>query len=646
MTILFPASLDTLTNPAPTDSRIGHAAQHADVNDAIEAIEAQIGTTAAPVLARLGGVAGGQTLSGGTAASENLTLASTANATKGKINLGSASSYDELAARLGVGTLSPSAKLHALATTEQLRLGYDVSNYLSTTVGNTGEATLAATGGTIIIQGTAATDGPTLGSELLTSAGWTVPGGWTESPDDVFTHANGGGTSALSHSAAISNATKYQLSWTITGRTTGSVALAFGGISIAAQTASGLSGPTTTSTAGMTITPTNDFDGAISISLCTLAAVTKSFCSIRNSASQLCYETRATSASGNLCVGVQSGQYALGNSANLTGFGYAALGLATSALRCTAVGASAGGNITTGRDCSVIGCNSGRFHVTGDQLTALGAYAAYLSTSSQCLTAVGWGAGYGLNSNCGTCLGAYAGLYQADGSTVLSTAPNCIYLGFMAKGLSDADSYSIVIGASAIGLGANTTVLGTINQTTSATIYGAGTFSLTNATTNAAVTVGTLTKNVTGAGVGAAGMGPRLTFAAESSTTVDTTQADITATWTDATHATRKTRLTLSAWDSAAAREGIRIEADGTVARLGFFGATAVVKPTALTTQLTTLTYTAPGTPDYAIADVTQTTPFGFTTADEGRTVLAVIKNLQDRVAQLESKLQSLGLLT
>lgn len=81
MTILFPASLDTLTNPAPTDSRIGHAAQHADVNDAIEAIEAQIGTTAAPVLARLGGVAGGQTLSGGTASGGTLTLASTAPST-------------------------------------------------------------------------------------------------------------------------------------------------------------------------------------------------------------------------------------------------------------------------------------------------------------------------------------------------------------------------------------------------------------------------------------------------------------------------------------------------------------------------------------------------------------------------------------
>jgi hypothetical protein len=51
----FPTGLDVLTNPTSADSLASpdHAAQHANVNDAIEAIEAQIGTTASPVLARL-----------------------------------------------------------------------------------------------------------------------------------------------------------------------------------------------------------------------------------------------------------------------------------------------------------------------------------------------------------------------------------------------------------------------------------------------------------------------------------------------------------------------------------------------------------------------------------------------------------------
>ena len=165
-----------------------------------------------------------------------------------------------------------------------------------------------------------------------------------------------------------------------------------------------------------------------------------------------------------------------------------------------------------------------------------------------------------------------------------------------------------------------------------------------DATTNTIYPLATFSKNSTGAG--AAGLGLSLALAAKSSTTVDTLQVTLTSEWVTATHATRTTRGRINAIDYNGPREAIRWEADGTVARLGFFGATAVVKPTALTAQLTTITYTAPGTPDYAIADVTQTTPFGFTTADEANTLFSVIKNLQDRVSQLETKLQGLGLLT
>lgn len=48
--------------------------------------------------------------------------------------------------RVGIGTTSPSAKLHTIATTEQLRLGYDASNYASTTVSSAGLVTLNAVG--------------------------------------------------------------------------------------------------------------------------------------------------------------------------------------------------------------------------------------------------------------------------------------------------------------------------------------------------------------------------------------------------------------------------------------------------------------------------------------------------------------------
>ena len=83
--------------------------------------------------------------------------------------------------------------------------------------------------------------------------------------------------------------------------------------------------------------------------------------------------------------------------------------------------------------------------------------------------------------------------------------------------------------------------------------------------------------------------------------------------------------------------------AGGTV---GFFGTTPVSEGAALTAQLTTITSTAPSPADFAIQDLTQTTPFGFVTKDEGNSVLAVIANLQTRVAQLESRLQALGLIS
>jgi len=76
-------------------------------------------------------------------------------------------------------------------------------------------------------------------------------------------------------------------------------------------------------------------------------------------------------------------------------------------------------------------------------------------------------------------------------------------------------------------------------------------------------------------------------------------------------------------------------------------GGTGFATPmTALTTQLTSLTHTAPGTPDYAVQDLTQTTPWGFASHDEGNSVLKVVVNLQTRVLELESRLQAAGLLS
>jgi len=64
----------------------------------------------------------------------------------------------------------------------------------------------------------------------------------------------------------------------------------------------------------------------------------------------------------------------------------------------------------------------------------------------------------------------------------------------------------------------------------------------------------------------------------------------------------------------------------------------------ALTAQLTTLTIAdAVGTPDYAIAAVTNSTAYGFSAAAEVITLLYVIKNLQVRLAEVEVILEGLN---
>ena len=82
----------------------------------------------------------------------------------------------------------------------------------------------------------------------------------------------------------------------------------------------------------------------------------------------------------------------------------------------------------------------------------------------------------------------------------------------------------------------------------------------------------------------------------------------------------------------------------GATQKIGFYGTTAVVQPTALTAASTTLTNAGTAS-DFAIQAMTQTTPFGFVTQAEGETVVDVVLNNQARINEIETKLQALGLL-
>jgi len=74
---------------------------------------------------------------------------------------------------VGIGTASPSAKLHVISTTEQQRLGYDASNYVKTTVSSTGGVTLDAVGSG---SGFTFSDNVGIGTSTLTGAKLTIVG--------------------------------------------------------------------------------------------------------------------------------------------------------------------------------------------------------------------------------------------------------------------------------------------------------------------------------------------------------------------------------------------------------------------------------------------------------------------------------------
>ncbi len=97
-------------------------------------------------------------------------------------------------------------------------------------------------------------------------------------------------------------------------------------------------------------------------------------------------------------------------------------------------------------------------------------------------------------------------------------------------------------------------------------------------------------------------------------------------------------------------KDGGNVEIDGSLvhngATIGFFGVTPVSKQSSLTSQLTTIICSNPTTPDYDISDPVQgSNAYGFSTADEFKTIMSVITNLQVRLSELEYRLKNYGLL-
>ncbi|KKU43472.1 MAG: Carbohydrate-binding CenC domain protein, partial [Microgenomates group bacterium GW2011_GWA1_46_7] len=127
-------------------------------------------------------IAGSLNLSGNSLTSTGALTITPASGNNVNISLGTTGDFkvntndlvvDTSEGRVGIGTTTPSAKLHVIALTEQERLGYDTSNYWTSTVGITGALTMqgVGTGGALTLSPTA---GQNLNVTLATTGDFIV----------------------------------------------------------------------------------------------------------------------------------------------------------------------------------------------------------------------------------------------------------------------------------------------------------------------------------------------------------------------------------------------------------------------------------------------------------------------------------------
>jgi hypothetical protein len=364
-------------------------------------------------------------------------------------------------------------------------LGYTPSNdslvvHLAGTETITGQKTF---------RGTTASDSAPLGSELATVTGtganWTLVGSNLSSGG--YAHITGS-TTALTTSLAAVIGTYYQITYTISGRTAGSITISYGGININNATASGNTGPLATSTSVLTITPTTDFDGTVVLSVKSIgnSSATTIF---TNSSGSTAMEIRANSAVTNTFVGNSAGlknttasnNTFLGTSSgsnNTTGANNTFLGSAagysnTTGANNISIGLNAGFNNTTGAGNIFLGTNTGLANTSGIWNVAIGGQQAFSSnTSGGQNVAIGFQTLQSLSSGSeNTALGNQSGQFISGGSTALTTSNNSIFIGASTKALGNSQTNQIVIGYQTTGLGSNTTVLGNSSTLTTA-IYG------------------------------------------------------------------------------------------------------------------------------------------------------------------------------
>ena len=182
----------------------------------------------------------------------------------------------------------------------------------------------------------------------------------------------------------------------------------------------------------------------------------------------------ANSGGANTAIGTNTG-YRLTTGTNNTAIGYQALfgSASVTSQANTAVGYNSMVSNTSGSYNSGIGLGSLYSLTSGQQNTAVGTESLYAITNTSNNTAVGQLAlRYATQGSNNTAIGILAGAYKTASNTNLTAiGSDNVYIGSEARASGDSINNEIVIGSNALGLGANTAVIGATAQV-SATIYG------------------------------------------------------------------------------------------------------------------------------------------------------------------------------
>jgi hypothetical protein len=323
--------------------------------------------------------------------------------------------------------------------------------------------------GTTRFIGTASSDTAPLGSELAavtgTGTNWTLAG--TNLNVGCYTHTTGS-VDPLTTALAAVNGTYYQIAYTITGRTTGSITINYGGAAVGGLTATGTTGPLASSTAVLTITPTTDFNGTIVLSIKSISTSIASS-TFSTSAGSSNIEVRASSSANNTFIGLQTGRRnTTGN--NNTFFGSQSGINNTTGTFNTFIGTSSGLNNTTASQNIFIGFNAGTANSTGGSNTIVGTFAGQSNTTGGNNTFVGLNSGQSNNSGgSNTFVGRDAGSKNttASNNTFLglsagqenTTGENNVYLGNVAGQLNTTGGNNTAVGYLAL----NANVGGSLN---------------------------------------------------------------------------------------------------------------------------------------------------------------------------------------